>query len=67
MGLTAPGGAVSLWVIVRTTDGNERAGKNRSPPTRRGEVRATQSNPQTEGSLKGNPFADARLSRRDKS
>ena len=25
MGLSAPGGAVSLWVIVRTTDGNERA------------------------------------------
>ena len=25
LGLGAPGGAVSLWVIVRTTDGNERA------------------------------------------
>lgn len=25
MGLTAPGGAVSIWVIVRTEDGNERA------------------------------------------
>ena len=25
MGLSEPGGAVSLWVIVRTKDGNERA------------------------------------------
>ena len=25
MGLGTPGGAISLWIIVRTTDGNERA------------------------------------------